>query len=200
MRIIGLTGGIGSGKSAASDCFKRLGIEVVDADLVAREVVSSGSSSGALRQITCHFGQGILADNGELDRAKLRQIIFQDPVEKQWLNQLLHPIIRLSMLDELDACHGPYAILEAPLLIENQLQQYVTKLVVVDVPESLQISRAMARDNNSKEQICAIMAAQVSRSQRLAAADFVLDNSGTITQLNEQVSMLHQQLLSMKLN
>ncbi|MFO6423307.1 dephospho-CoA kinase [Motilimonas sp. KMU-193] len=200
MLIIGLTGGIGSGKSAASACFKQLGIEVVDADLVAREVVAPDSSCAALAQITAHFGQGILTNKGELDRAKLRQLIFQDPEEKAWLNALLHPLIRQSMLAQLNACNGPYAILEAPLLIENQLQQYINKLIVVDVPESLQVSRAMARDNNSQAQIRAIMAAQVSRQQRLEQADFVLDNSGSLSELQQQVGALHQQLISMTLN
>ncbi|MCE2572057.1 dephospho-CoA kinase [Motilimonas eburnea] len=200
MQIIGLTGGIGSGKSAAAKCFKALGIQVVDADVVAREVVEPDSTSGALAQITAHFGQQILTDAGELDRAKLRQLIFADASEKQWLNALLHPLIRQSLLAQLEACQGPYAILEAPLLIENQLQQYISKLVVVDVPEALQLSRAMSRDNNSEAQIRSIMAAQVTRSVRLAEADFVLDNSGDLGQLAQQVTALHQQLCNMKLN
>ena len=196
MFILGLTGGIGAGKSAASTIFKSLGVHVVDADVVAREVVQPGSETGALAQITAQFGREILLPNGQLDRAALRQRIFANPSDKQWLNQLLHPLIRQAILAQLNASNGAYAILEAPLLIENNLMPYINKLAVVDVPEALQLTRAMQRDNNSAEQIKAIMAAQISREQRLKQADFVLDNSSTTLALQKQVSLLHQRLLN----
>lgn len=196
MFILGLTGGIGAGKSAASSIFKSLGIHVVDADVVAREVVQPESATGALTQITAQFGREILLSSGQLDRAALRQRIFANPIDKEWLNQLLHPLIRQTILDQLNASSGPYAVLEAPLLIENNLMPYIDKLAVVDVPEALQLTRAMQRDNNSAEQIKAIMAAQVSRQQRLKQADFVLDNSATPLALQKQVNQLHQQLLN----
>ena len=196
MFILGLTGGIGAGKSAASTIFKSLGVHVVDADVVAREVVQPGSATGALAQITAQFGREMLLPNGQLDRAALRQRIFANPSDKQWLNQLLHPLIRQAILAQLNASNGAYAILEAPLLIENNLMPYINKLAVVDVPEALQLTRAMQRDNNSAEQIKAIMAAQISREQRLKQADFVLDNSSTTLALQKQVSLLHQRLLN----
>ncbi|WP_434340343.1 dephospho-CoA kinase [Motilimonas cestriensis] len=196
MFILGLTGGIGSGKSAASGVFKTLGVPVVDADVVAREVVMPTSGSGALAQITMHFGQDILLPDGQLDRVKLRKKIFADATEKQWLNNLLHPLIRQSLLSQLHSCQGDYAILEAPLLIENDLLSYIDKLVVVDVPEDIQLKRAMVRDHNSKAQIESIMAAQVSRAQRLKVADYVLDNSADLNALAQQVKALHQDILS----
>ncbi|MCE0555735.1 dephospho-CoA kinase [Motilimonas sp. E26] len=196
MFILGLTGGIGSGKSAASGVFKTLGVPVVDADVVAREVVMPTSGSGALSQIAAHFGQHILLPDGQLNRAKLREKVFADVTEKQWLNNLLHPLIRQSLLSQLQACQGEYAILEAPLLIENDLLSYIDKLVIVDVPEDVQLKRAMARDNNSKAQIESIMAAQVSRAQRLKLADYVLDNSAEVNALAQQVKDLHQVILS----
>ncbi|MCE2596109.1 dephospho-CoA kinase [Motilimonas cestriensis] len=196
MFILGLTGGIGSGKSAASNIFKALGVAVVDADVVAREVVMPSSASGALSQIAAHFGQHILLPDGQLNRAKLREKVFADVTEKQWLNNLLHPLIRQSLLSQLQACKGEYAILEAPLLIENDLLSYIDKLVIVDVPEDVQLKRAMARDNNSKAQIESIMAAQVSRAQRLKLADYVLDNSADVNALAQQVKDLHQVILS----
>ena len=198
MFILGLTGGIGAGKSAASTIFKSLGVHVVDADVVAREVVQPGSATGALAQITAQFGREMLLPNGQLDRAALRQRIFANPSDKQWLNQLLHPLIRQAILAQLNASNGAYAILEAPLLIENNLMPYINKLAVVDVPEALQLTRAMQRDNNSAEQIKAIMAAQISREQRLKQADFVLDNSSTTLALQKQVSLLHQRLLNLQ--
>ncbi|MDO6524216.1 dephospho-CoA kinase [Motilimonas sp. 1_MG-2023] len=196
MFILGLTGGIGSGKSAASGVFKTLGVPVVDADVVAREVVMPTSGSGALAQITMHFDQDILLPDGQLDRVKLRKKIFADATEKQWLNNLLHPLIRQSLLSQLHSCQGDYAILEAPLLIENDLLSYIDKLVVVDVPEDIQLKRAMVRDHNSKAQIESIMAAQVSRAQRLKVADYVLDNSADLNALAQQVKALHQVILS----
>jgi len=195
--IIGLTGGIGSGKSTVANEFKALGIEVVDADLVAREVVAPGQP--ALAEIELYFGQEVINDDGELNRAKLRQVIFSSEQKKQWLNNLLHPIIREALLTQLAQARSQYVILEAPLLLENKLTQYTDFTLVVDVPETLQIERAMQRDNNSKSQIQAIIDAQISRQERRQQADYVLDNSKPdLVALKEQVKMLHLQFLSIQ--
>ncbi|MEG3753304.1 dephospho-CoA kinase [Psychromonas arctica] len=195
--IIGLTGGIGSGKSTVANEFKALGIEVVDADLVAREVVAPGQP--ALAEIELYFGQEVINDDGELNRAKLRQVIFSSEQKKQWLNNLLHPIIREALLTQLAQATSQYVILEAPLLLENKLTQYTDFTLVVDVPVTLQIERAMQRDNNSRSQIQAIIDAQISRQERRQQADYVIDNSKPdLVALKEQVKMLHLQFLSIQ--
>lgn len=194
--IVGLTGGIGSGKSTVANLFIELGIEVVDADQVAREVVSPGES--ALAEIIKHFGEEVIDEGGYLKRSLLRDIIFNSEAEKLWLNNLLHPIIRQRMLDKLAACNSQYAILEAPLLFENELNKYTNYNLVVDLPEAMQMQRAMLRDANSQEQIEAIMDAQLPRQERVKRGDFIIDNSATnMALLAEQVQSLHNKLLSM---
>lgn len=195
--IIGLTGGIGSGKSTVAKEFIDLGIEVIDADKVAREVVEPGQP--ALTQIELYFGKEVVGINGELDRAKLRNIIFNSEIKKQWLNDLLHPIIRDTLLKQLEQAQSEYVILEAPLLLENQLTKYTDYTLVVDVTEALQIERATQRDSNSVAQIQAIMNAQISRELRLEQADYIIDNSSTdLVVLKQQVNMLHLQFLSIQ--
>lgn len=195
--IIGLTGGIGSGKSTVAKEFIALGIDVVDADKVAREVVEPGQP--ALAEIELYFGKQVVNINGELDRAKLRNIIFNCETKKQWLNNLLHPIIRDTLLKKLDKAQSKYVILEAPLLLENQLTKYTDYTLVVDVTEALQIERATERDSNSTAQIQAIMDAQISRKLRLEQADYIIDNSSTdLVVLKQQVNMLHLQFLSIQ--
>ncbi|RJG50047.1 dephospho-CoA kinase [Motilimonas pumila] len=191
--IIGLTGGIGSGKSSASRFFSDLGIEIVDADVVAREVVEPGSP--ALMAIEEKFGPSILQQNNHLDRKRLRELTFSNQANKSWLNQLLHPLIRERILSQLKACKGPYALLEAPLLLENNLQQYTDAVIVVDLPEQAQLQRACERDNSQAKQIRAIMNAQISRPERLTRAQFVLDNSSDLSWLKSQVNKIHHQLL-----
>lgn len=194
--IIGLTGGIGSGKSTVSDFFKMLNITVVDADIVAREVVQKGQP--ALLQISDYFGQNILLD-GELNRTKLRHIIFANENKKVWLNNLLHPLIRAEILLQLNQAQGDYVILEAPLLFENKLQHYCHHVLVVDIDEVLQIKRARARDNSNYEQIKAIIDSQIGRQQRLQKADFILDNSDiTLAQLESSVIALDKQLRALQ--
>lgn len=194
--IVGLTGGIGSGKSTVANLFIELGIEVVDADQVAREVVEPGES--ALAEIIKHFGEEVIDEGGYLKRSLLRDIIFNSEAEKLWLNNLLHPIIRQRMLDKLAACNSQYAILEAPLLFENELNKYTNYNLVVDLPEAMQMQRAMLRDANSQEQIQAIMDAQLPRQERVKRGDFIIDNSATnMALLAEQVQSLHNKLLSM---
>ena len=194
--IIGLTGGIASGKSTVSKIFQGLNVDVIDADIVARQVVEKGQP--ALLKISDYFGADIL-ENGELDRGKLRALIFADEQKKNWLNELLHPLIRQQMLTELKHAKGDYVLLEAPLLFENSLQDYCDRVVVVDIRETEQIKRAMMRDNNSKEQIKSIIKSQIGRQQRLEKADFVIENSDiSLQQLENAVIALDKQLRALQ--
>ncbi|GAA0692913.1 dephospho-CoA kinase [Marinobacterium maritimum] len=198
MLVAGLTGGIGSGKSAASACFSALGIPVIDADLVARQVVEPGSE--ALLKIAAHFGQDVIRPDGTLDRAALRRIVFDKERERNWLEALLHPLIRDSILDALeqfDVDGHPYAVLASPLLLETDQHLLVNKVVVVDVPESVQIERTMQRDGVEEAQVRQILAAQMTRDERLSHADFVLDNGGSQGQLTAAIEALHPQLLAL---
>lgn len=192
---VGLTGGIGSGKSTVAAAFAALGITVVDADMVAREVVAPGSD--ALAQISAFFGPQVLGADGQLDRARLRAIVFADSAAKDWLNQLLHPRIRRQMLALLDNATSPYRILVAPLLLENQLHLLVDVVLVVDVAPETQLSRTMQRDQNSAELVQSIMAAQCNRAERLAAADYVIDNEAPPAMLADKVAKLHQVFLQL---
>ncbi|MAC34443.1 MAG: dephospho-CoA kinase [Haliea sp.] len=191
--IVGITGGIGSGKTAVTDRFAARGITVVDADLAARKVVEGGSP--ALAAIAKHFGSGVLTAEGELDRAALRKIVFAEPAERQWLEGLTHPLIGEEIEDQLEAASSPYAILASPLLLEGQQRLLVDLIVVVDVPESVQLERTMARDNNDAEQVKRIMAAQLAREERLARADIVIDNSRSLEDLDNTVEELHREFL-----
>jgi dephospho-CoA kinase len=193
--VVGLTGGIGSGKSEVARRFQSLGIEVVDADEMARVVVETGQP--ALAQIARHFGRDILTPGGELNRPRLREIIFSNPDEKQWLETLLHPLINREIRARLAAAARPYAILASPLLLETQQHRLVDRILVVDTSEAEQLTRASRRDSNSREQIEAIMASQTPRPERLARAHDVLDNSGDLNQLDAQVAILHQQYLQL---
>jgi dephospho-CoA kinase len=195
MYIIGLTGGIGSGKSAVADQFRALGIRVVDADQAARAVVEPGTP--ALAAIAAHFGPGVIQADGGLDRAALRQLVFDNADARRWLEQLLHPQIGTWLTAQLKAAPGPYAILESPLLFESSQHRMVRRALLVDVPEDVQVTRAAARDGNSAEQIRAIMAAQMSRADRLDRADDCIDNSGPPEALAAQVAALHQAYLAL---
>ena len=172
---VGITGGIGSGKSAVTRRFEQHGITVVDADLAARVVVEPGKS--ALDAIAEHFGQALIQANGTLDRAALRQRVFADDKERLWLEQLTHPLIAQEILDQLAAARSPYTILSSPLLLETSQKDLVDCVVVVDVPEETQLARTIARDNNDADQVKRIMAAQMQREDRLGQADIVIDNS-----------------------
>ena len=190
--IIGLTGGIGSGKSFVAAHFAKLGIRVVDADAVAREVVAKGEP--ALARIREHFGEDIVLPTGELDRRALRGIIFADPAEKKWLENLLHPIIRLRIVEQLQAATSPYAILESPLLLETDQHLLVEKIILVDVDEATQIARASARDGSDVEQIKNIIASQMPRAEKLKKADFVIDNGGSREATERQVDEIDRGL------
>lgn len=191
--IIGLTGGIGSGKTAVSDIFEELGIGIVDADLASRVVVEKGRPS--LEEIAKHFGQGILTEAGELDRAKLREIIFNSDEEKNWLESLLHPVIAKQIQEELKASSSPYTILVSPLLLETNQKDFCNKVLVVDVPVETQIERTLKRDDVSLEQVQSIIKAQISRDRRLELADEVIVNDKSLEDLQLAVSKLHQQFI-----
>ena len=195
MYVVAITGGIGSGKTTIANQFAALGIEVVDADLIAREVVEPGTP--ALAAIASHFGPGILDEQGRLDRRALRERIFSDPAAKSWLNALLHPIIRSEMLRQCAAANSPYCLLVVPLLVENRLTELAERVLVIDVDEATQIERTCRRDGVSREQAQAILASQASRSERLAMADDVLDNqSGTTETIRERILALHETYLA----
>lgn len=198
MFVVGLTGGIGSGKSAVSRLLERQGIAVIDADRVARDVVEPGEP--ALNEIAGHFGPGILNEDGRLDRARLRGIVFADADARRWLEALLHPLIRARIEHHIRTAESPYCMLVSPLLLETGQLELVDHVVVVDVSEETQIERTVARDDNSREQVERIMAAQIDRRSRLAGADSIIDNSGTPAALSEATLKLHQTLLELARN
>lgn len=193
--IIGLTGGIGSGKTAVSDSFESLGIDVVDADLASRVVVQKGKP--CLLKIAQHFGEDILTKEAELDRAKLREIIFKSEEEKNWLESLLHPAIANQIQDELNASKSPYTILVSPLLLETNQKDFCSKVLAVDVPVETQVERTLKRDGVSKAQVQAIINSQISRNDRLNLADEVIVNDGTLEDLEIAVKILHEKFLSL---
>jgi len=192
--VVGLTGGIGSGKSAATKLFSDAGIDIIDADEVARDVVAPGSEG--LQKITSHFGADILNLDGTLNRTALRERVFNNEQEKNWLNSLLHPLIRQSMMQQINDSTSPYCILSVPLLVEGKLHEICDKVVVVDCPESMQLTRAMQRDGSSQQIIENIMASQATRKERLSVADDIIDNSGSFEFLEQQVKALHQKYLT----
>ena len=191
--IIGLTGGIGSGKSAVSSCFEKLGVTVVDADIVAREVVEPGCA--ALDSIANHFGKEVLTAEGCLDRAALRTLIFTDENQRNWLEALLHPLIRKEIIAQLSQSDSPYSILSSPLLLETDQQTLVDRVLVVDVPVELQLERTVQRDNNSVDQVKSIISAQSTRTYKQQKADDIILNIGTIEELQKDVFALHQRYL-----
>ncbi|PHM74376.1 dephospho-CoA kinase [Xenorhabdus kozodoii] len=191
--IVALTGGIGSGKTTISNVFSSLGVPLVDADIIAREVVAPGTP--ALQAITEHFGFNTLLPDGSLNRAMLREKIFAAPEEKQWLNTLLHPLIQAETQRQLNQVTAPYVIWVVPLLIENNLIHLADRVLVVDVPVEVQINRTMARDGVSREQVTNILAAQASRQDRLEKADDVIVNHSSEQDITSRVVELHQQYL-----
>lgn len=197
--LVGVAGGIGSGKSTVMRAFQSHGIEAVDADAMSRVVVEPGKP--ALAEIARHFGPQVLTETGELDRPALRQTIFTDANARHWLEQLLHPLINQELRERLANAQSPYALLVSPLLFETGQDQLVDRVLAIDVPEATQLARASARDGADEAQIKAIMAAQMSREERLARAQDVLDNSLDISEgtapLDAQVDALHQQYLSL---
>jgi dephospho-CoA kinase len=196
--IIGLTGGIGSGKSTVAEQFAALGIVAVDADQASRALVEPGMP--ALASIEKHFGPELITADGQLNRPALREIIFANPSEKDWLEALLHPLIRDWILAQLQAATSDYVILESPLLFETDQHQLVDAVLLVDVPVELQLERASARDNSDKQQIQRIVDAQMPRQIKRDRADFEFDNAQPLETIAPRVEALHQHFLSMAQN
>lgn len=196
MRVIGLTGGVGSGKSLVSDRYAALGAPVIDADLITRELVAPGGE--ALAEIVAQFGADMLTPQGQLDRRRLRERVFSDPAERKRLEQILHPGVRRRIRQRLDALRAAadppaYCIVVIPLLVEAGMEDMVDQVVVVDCDAELQLQRVMQRDQCSREQAAAIVQAQLPRERRLARAHVVIDNSGDVAAVDRQVRQLHEQ-------
>ena len=193
--VLGLTGGIGSGKSAASQWFESQGIAVVDADIVAREVVDIGQP--ALQQIREAFGDWVLLENGSLNRRALREHIFQSPEARKTLENITHPAIRTSIIQQLHAAQSPYAILVSPLLFETNQHELTQHTLLIDAAIELQIQRASQRDGQNVEQIQKIIAAQMPREQKRAMADDIVLNDGELEHLYAHLTPLHEKYLQM---
>ena len=196
--VVGITGGIGSGKSAVTDYLETKGVAVVDADKVARLVVEPGTAG--LAAIAEIFGEEILLPGGELDRAALRKVVFDNPDKRKVLEGITHPLIREEIARQLSEAKSPYVVLASPLLLESGQNSFADYVVVVDVPESVQLSRTMVRDDNSEELVKSIMAAQLDRETRLSRADMSISNDGTLEELYARVDDLHQELLARAAN
>lgn len=191
--IVALSGGIASGKSTIANLFAQLGVPIIDADVIARQVVAVGSS--ALTQIVKHFSQEILLENGELDRSQLREIIFNNEHERLWLNNLLHPIIAQEAQQQIAKQTAPYIIWVVPLLIENNLHQLADRVLIIDTPEALQLERLIDRDKISESLAKRMIDSQVSLSDRLAFADDIIINDGNLVSLTMQVYDLNKKYL-----
>ncbi|MCQ4270690.1 dephospho-CoA kinase [Pseudomonas kuykendallii] len=194
--ILGLTGGIGSGKSAVAEHFVDLGVHLIDADHAARWVVEPGRP--ALARIAEHFGPTVLQADGTLDRGALRSRVFQDAEQRRWLESLLHPLIGEEIVSYLAQAKSPYAILVSPLLIESGQHRLTQRVLVVDAPEQLQLQRTMRRDKASEEQVRAILQAQAHREERLRHADDVLINDRDLPWLRSEVERLHHFYLTLR--
>lgn len=193
--VIGLTGGIGSGKSAAADEFARLGATLVDTDAIAHALTAPGGA--AIEAVRTLFGDSAIDASGAMDRAQVRARVFADPEARRRLEAVLHPLIRRESAARVRAARGPYVLLVVPLLIESSdYRERVDRVLVVDCPVELQVARVRARSGLPEEEVRRIIAAQVSREARLAAADDVIDNSGTLESLRSQVQQLHAQYLA----
>ena len=192
MIVVGLTGGIGSGKSAVTKIFEGLGVKVVDADVASRHAVMKGEP--ALKKIAEKFGANILTSEGELDRRKLREIIFNDNSAKDWLENLLHPLIHQILIDDLTSASSSYAILVSPLLFETNQKDLCSKTIVVDTSEDRQIDRTSKRDNVEPSQVKLIIDSQIDRKSRNELADIIILNDGSLQELEEKVKKFHEDL------
>ena len=192
MIVVGLTGGIGSGKSVVSEIFEGLGVKVVDADVASRQPVMKGQP--ALKKIAEKFGANILTSEAELDRRKLREIIFNDNSAKDWLENLLHPLIHQILIDDLTSASSSYAILVSPLLFETNQKDLCSKTIVVDTSEDRQIDRTSKRDNVEPDQVKLIIDSQIDRKSRNELADIIIFNDGSLQELEEKVKKFHEDL------
>lgn len=195
MFVVGLTGGIGSGKSTVAEMFADFKVNLVDADIASRAVVAPGSR--ALAQISEHFGPEILLSDGSLDRGALRRVIFHDEREKHWLEALLHPLIREWLTQQISNSRSAYCLLVSPLLLETGQAELVDRILVVDVSVDTQVARTLVRDGGEERTTRAIIAAQMDRSQRLEHADDIINNELPVQSLKRQIEALHQQYLAM---
>jgi len=194
--VVGLTGGIGSGKSAAADAFAKLGATVVDTDAIAHELTGPGGA--AIADVRRLFGDALIDAAGAMDRKRMRELVFADAGKKQRLEALLHPMIRAESERRIAAAPGPYVVHVVPLLVESPgYRERVGRVLVVDCPEALQISRVRQRSGLPEEQVRSIIASQIQRERRLAAADDVIDNSGSIAAMQQQVRRLHEKYLAL---
>ncbi len=189
--VVGLTGGIGSGKSAAAEEFARLGATVIDTDAIAHELTRAGGA--AVDDVRRLFGDAYVEASGAMDRARVRELVFADPAAKKKLEALLHPMIRAESQRRIDSAKGPYAVHVVPLLVESpDYCRRVDRVLVIDCPEELQLARVRMRSGLSEQEVQRIIAAQVPRRERLAAADDVIDNGGSLDALRRQVQTLHE--------
>ena len=194
--VVGLTGGIGSGKSAAADEFARLGATVVDTDAIAHALTGPGGA--AVAEIQRQFGKAYVDARGAMDRQRMRGLVFSDAEEKQRLEALLHPLIRAESARRIEQAAGPYVVLVVPLLIESAgYRERLGRVLVIDCPEALQIARVRQRSGLPEAEVRRIIATQIQRERRLAAADDVIDNSGTVAALQQQVGKLHEKYLAL---
>lgn len=196
--VVGLTGGIGSGKSAAADEFARLGATLVDTDAIAHQLTRP--AGGAMAQIRALFGDSAVAADGSMDRRSVRQLVFADPAARARLEGVLHPMIREESRRQVEVSRGAYVVLVVPLLIESPgYRDRVQRVLVVDCDEATQLARVTARSGLAPDEVRRIIAAQIARADRLAAADDVIDNSGTLAALQQQVVALHARYLDLAL-
>jgi dephospho-CoA kinase len=195
MLIVGLTGGIGSGKTTVSDRFAHCNVPIIDTDLLARELVEPGQP--ALAEITTAFGSDCLDEAGRLDRTRLRERVFADAEGRKRLEAILHPRIRILARQRIANLTSPYCLLVIPLLAETGMTDLIDRVLVVDAPEAEQLRRVMVRDRSGEEQARRILTAQASREQRLALANEVVENSGDFADLDRQVAALHQRYLAL---
>ncbi len=192
---IGLTGGIASGKSTVADLFAELGAAIIDTDVIAREVVAPGSP--ALEDIASEFGEAVISDDGTLDRAALRSIVFADDDARKRLEAITHPRIGEETRLQSEAAQGPYQLIVVPLLVNSALRGFVDRILVVDCEEDTQVRRLMARDGGSEAEARRILAAQASRTERLEIADDVIHNDAGVAELRQQVAALHEIYLTL---
>ncbi|MGF1614926.1 MAG: dephospho-CoA kinase [Gammaproteobacteria bacterium] len=193
--VVGLTGGIASGKTTVADLLASFGVPVIDADVLARELVRAGKP--AFDEVVTTFGRDILDAQGGLDRGRLRTLVFADPEKRRRLEAILHPRVRAEMRRRVRAIAAPYCVLSIPLLLESGQQDLVDRIVVVEAPLGLQIARAQRRDGTDTQTLEAMVNAQASRTARRAAADDIIDNSGDLAELRAQVMMLHVRYLQL---
>lgn len=191
--VVAITGGIASGKTTVSNCFKKLGVPVIDTDLIARELVTPGQP--ALQQIKRQFGEQYFQNDGKLNREKLRKTIFSNPARKKQLENILHPAIEIVAQSRIRNLNSPYCILVIPLLIESKSYDWVDRILVVDLPEKLQVERLKDRDFLSSKEATAVMSSQSSRKERLAKANDIIDNSGVLQNILPVVQSLHDKYL-----